>query len=383
MEFEIKFDYDLGEEERQAAFPVLHKDVFTKHEQVPALENEFAKYIGTKYAVVTNTGTSALHCCIAALGITREDEVITVANQHTAPSFTVMLEGAKPVYVDCEEDTFNIDPTEIEAAITPNTKAIIPCHSNGHPYDCDTINEIAEKHDLIVIEDAAQSLGALYKGKLVGNFASLSIFSLAHHKHIMGAGLGGVAVTNNEILAEKIRRWRTSRYRGGITTAIDPVDKALVYQGSAPGFCYYLSEVHAAISRVQLKKFIDSNGSLNPDRKRALAKLYNELLEDTPVIVPIEKEYAHHTYLRYVIRAPQRDKLFRYLTQEKRIECFLHYPIPLYRSKFWLDAYGPIDREFPNTETVTKEVLTLPSWPQLTSDQVTYVVECIKEFYQK
>lgn len=382
MKFKVFWDYDLTEEERQAVLQVLQGDVFVSPKQVPAFEQEFAEYIGTKYAVATNSGTSALHCCLVSLGVSQGDEVITAANQHTAPSYMIMLCGAKPVYVDCEIDTFNIDPTEIEAAITPKTKAIVPCHSGGHPYDCDPINDIAEKHGIPVVEDAAQSLGAKYKGKLVGNFASLAMFSGARHKHIMGAGAGGIAVTNDEELAEKLRIARTSRYYKP-PESDDTITEDLKKQGGAPGFSYYLSEVHAAIMRVQLKKFINPNGSLNLKHKRHNAEQYKELLADTPVTTPIEKDYAYHSYLRYMIKAPNRDKLYAFLMREKGIECFLHYPTPLPRSHFYLEAFGTPNRKFPNTEKIAKEVLTIPGWPGLSAEHRQYVVDSIKEFYAK
>jgi len=382
LKFKVFWDYDLTEEERQAVLQVLQGDVFVSRDQVSAFEKEFAKYIGTKFAVATNSGTSALHCCLVTMGVSQGDEVITVANQHTAPSYMIMLCGAKPVYVDCELDTFNIDATEIEAAITPKTKAIVPCHSGGHPYDCDPINEIAEKHSIPVIEDAAQSLGAKYKGKLVGNFAPLAMFSGARHKHIMGAGCGGIAVTNDEELAEKLRITRTSRYYKPPISE-DPIVDDLQKQGGAPGFTYYLSEVHAAIMRVQLKKFIDPNGSLNLKHKRANAEQYKELLADTPVTTPIEKDYAYHSFLRYIIKAPQRDNLYEFLMREKGIECFLHYPTPLNRSHFYLEAFGAPNRQFPNTEANSKEVITIPGWPGLSTEHRQYVVDSIKEFYSK
>ncbi len=382
MKFKLAWDYDVTEEERDAILQVVQGDVFVDREQVPAFEKEFAKYIGTKYAIATNSGTSALHCCLVTTGVTQGDEVITVANQHTAPSYMIMLCGAKPVYVDCEADTFNIDPTEIEAVITPKTKAIVPCHSGGHPYDIDPVNEIGEKHGIAVIEDAAQSLGAKYKGKLVGNFAPLAMFSGARHKHIMGAGAGGIAVTNDKELAERMRIARTSRYYQP-PISDDVIVDDLQKQGGAPGFTYYLSEVHAAIMRVQLKKFIDPNGSLNLKHKRANAQRYEELLADTPVTTPAEKDYAFHSFLRYIIKAPQRDKLYEFLMREKGIECFLHYPIPLHRSHFYLEAYGAPIRQFPNAEETSKVVLTIPGWPKLTEAQIQYVVDSIKEFYQK
>ncbi len=388
MSFEIKYNYDLGEEERQAVLKVLQDDAFVTREQCNALETEFAQFIGTKYAASTNSGTSALHSCLIALEVSQGDEIITVDNTHSSPAFAIMAAGAKPVLVDVDEETLNIDPTLVEAAITSKTKAIVPVHSAGHPYEVPLIHEIAEKHGIPVIEDAAQSLGAKYQGKNVGTFGPLAIFSMARHKHVMGAGQGGIVVTNDDELIEKVRKAATSRYGWlELPTTKEKMEKPAgldASEGEAVGFCYYLSEVHAAIIRVQLKKFFTPGGALHPTKKRQIAMQYNELLgEISQIQTPVEKDWAYHTYLRYIIRVPYRDELYKYLTKEKKIETFLHYVIPLHRSKFYIDAYGQIKKQFPITEKTSQVVLTLPSWPQLNVEQIEFVVDCVKEFYAK
>jgi len=387
LDYQIKYNYGLDDEERQTVLQVLTNDAFVTRDQCTALEEEFAEYIGTKYAAATNSGTSALHCCLEAFGVSQGDEVITVANTHSSPAFAIMSTGAKPVLVDIDEETLNIVPSLIEEAITAKTKAIVPVHSAGHPYDIDPIHEIADKHNLPIIEDAAQSLGSKYRGKNIGTFSPIAIFSFARHKHVMGAGQGGIAVTDDEELIEKFRRISTSRYGWLDIPSIKkqaPKSAGLdASQGEAVGFTYYLSEIHAAIIRIQLKKYTTPDGALHPSKKRKIAALYNELLAELSLIkTPIEKDYAYHTYLRYIIRAPKRDALYQFLTKEKGIECFLHYVIPLYKSKFYTDAYGQVKKPFPITEKTSKEVLTLPSWPQLTEDQIYYVVDSIKEFYR-
>lgn len=387
MEFKIKYDYGIGEEERQTVLQVLQDDIFTLREHRTALEKEFSERIGIKFVIGTNSGTSAVHCSLLALGIYQGDEVITVDNQHATPAFTIMACGAKPVFVDCEEETLNIDPALVEAAITPKTKAILPVHTAGHPYDGAAINEIAEKYDLPVIEDAAQSLGAKIRGKYVGNFGTVAIFSFARHKHVMGGGRGGIIATDDEDLAEKLRQWSSNRYGRTTTPTMEgtkvSVAKPLDYQAAGIGLSYYMSELHAAIARVQLKKFFDPHGSLNPIKKRQIANFYTEQLSELSFIkTPKEKEGMHHSFLRYIVRVPKRDELYQFLT-EKGIELFVHYPVPLHRSKFYVNQFGPqADSPFPITEKTCREVLTLPSWPQLTTEQLQFVVDGIKEFYQ-
>ena len=373
----VLYDYGLNEEERNAVLEVLQGDKFAGDKQKRMLEQEFCEYIGSKYSVALSSGTAGLHCSLLACGVTRGDEVITVANTHWSPPMSIINAGAKPVLVDIDEETLNIDPSKIEEKITPKTKAIIPVHSSGHPYDIDPIHEIAEKHNLVVIEDAAQSLGAKYKGKLIGNRGDVTVFSFARHKHVMAGGWGGIVLTNTEELAEKVRMF-ASQGRG--KKYYSEKSEKGVRKGIAEvsGFSYWLSEVHAAITRVQFRKFRE--GPLGVEKRRFNARIYNELLTELPFVkTPVEKAWARHSYLRYIVRVPNRDELYLFL-RRKQIDVSTHYYVPIYEDEYFIKQVGPCTETFPVTSKTAKEVLTLPSWSQLRPEQIEYVVDSIKDF---
>jgi perosamine synthetase len=357
---------------------VLRGDKFTGDEQKKKLEQEFCDYVGAKYAVCLSSGTAGIHCSLLALGVRNGDEIITVANTHSTPSMCTMNVGAKPVLVDINDETLNIDHRKIEAKITPKTKALIPVHSNGHPYDVDPVKEIAEKYGLRVIEDAAQSLGAKYRGKRVGTFGDVAVFSFARHKHVIAGGWGGIVVTDSEQIADSVRAFasqgRDERYElkneHGVPLGLS----------AQLGYSYWLSEVNAAIARVQFRKF--RAGPLSIERRRKNARAYDEMLEDVEsVSTPIEKEWAYHSYCRYVIRAKERDKLYSFLTK-RGIYVAVHYYTPIYREPYYVEQFGPPSENFPSTEKAAGEVLTLPSWPGLTEKQLAYVVDSVKKFYR-
>jgi dTDP-4-amino-4,6-dideoxygalactose transaminase len=378
MMMKVQYDYGLSDEERRVVQTVLQGDRLVGYEQKRKLEQEFSKYIGAKHAVSLSSGTAGLHCCLLALGVRGADEVITVANTHSTPPMCIMNTGAKPVLVDIDDETLNIDPRRIEETITPNTKALIPVHSNGHPYDVDPVREIAQKHGLPVIEDAAQSLGAKYKGERLGVFGDVGAYSFARHKHVIAGGWGGIVVTNNEEIADSVRIFASQ----GRDKHYDQKSEHGVPSGMSgrSGYSYWLSEINAAIARVQFKKF--RTGPLSVEKRRRNAKRYNELLEDVPSIqTPIEKKWAYHSYCRYVVRAKDRDRLYGYLTN-RGIYVAVHYYTPIYREPFYVAQFGSTTEGFPVTEKAAGEVLTLPSWPQLTEKQLLYVVNSIKKFYR-
>jgi len=373
----VLYDYGIDAEERRAVLAVLQGDKFSRNEQRTKLEKEFCDYVGTKYAIAVGSGTAALHCALMAVGVGRDDEVIIVPNTHSTPVMCIMNTGARPVFVDIDDEILNIDSSKIEEKITPKTKALLPVHSSGHPYDVDAVKEMAERHGLPVIEDAAQSLGAKYKGKRIGAFGNVGIFSFAEHKHVHGGGRGGVAVTNDEDIADVVRTYahqgRDKRYyeknEQGVHTHIS----------AKVGYSYRLSEVNAAIARVQFKKFREGPHSV--EKRRGIAKRYNEMLKDiSPIRTPVEKDWAYHSYCRYVVRAKDRDRLYSYL-DKRNIYLAIHYYTPIYREPYFLERYGPSNEIYPVTEQAAREVLTLPSWPTLTQTQQEYVVSKIKKFY--
>jgi perosamine synthetase len=374
----VLYDTGLGDAERQAVVAVLQGSKFGDYEQKMRLEKEFCSYIGAKYAIAVSSGTAGLHCCLLALGVKSGDEVLTAPNTHSSPPMCIMNVGAKPVFVDIDYDTLNINPSKIEAKITPKTKVLLPVHSNGHPYDVDPVNEIARKHGLAVIEDAAQSLGAKYKGRRLGTFGDVSIHSFARHKHVMAGGWGGIVLTNNEEIAYAVRTY-ANQGRGSKYNQMSD-DGAPIQQSEKSGYSYWLSEIHAAIARVQFKKF--QQGSLAVEKRRKIADRYNKLLHDIHSLQrPVEKEWAYHSYCRYVVRAKDRDRLYAHLTK-RQIYVGIHYYTPVYKEPYYTSQYGPSTEDFPVTEKSAREVLTLPSWATLTPRQQNYVVNCVKRFYQ-
>jgi dTDP-4-amino-4,6-dideoxygalactose transaminase len=379
----IAWDFSITRDVQEAVMRVLREDKFEGHEQEEALEKEFCNYFGRKYAIAVSSGTAGLHTALLACGVGEDDEVIAPPNTDWSILYSILYVHAKPVFCDVEDETMNLDPSKIEEKITPKTKAMLTVSTAGHPVDFDEVAEIARRHNLMIVNDGAQALGAKYKGKFCDALGDISVTSFNNRKHISAANLG-IITTDNEEFAEAARAYSHQGadllyYQGG-----DPIQKHIhpSYQSSERyGYRYGASELHCAIARIQLKKFID--GPLGPERRRKIAAYYTKLVnERLPNIrTPIEKDWAYHTYLRYVIRTRDRNKLFEYLTR-KKIRTFIHYPTPLHTFKIFTRRWGSCEGMFPVTENMANEVLTLPSWVTLTRTQVNYVVKSIVEFYK-
>jgi len=375
----VEYDFSITDAERRAVQSVLQGTRFEANEQKKELENEFCEYIGTKYAVAVGSGTAGIICGLLAVGVKPGDEVITAPNTHSTPPMSIMNLGAKPVFVDVDYDTLNIDPDKIEQKITAKTKAILPVHSNGHPYEVDAVHEIARKHGLPIVEDAAQSLGAKFKGKRLGTDSDVVIYSFARHKHVMAAGWGGIVLSNNEEIATTVRAYATQGR--GKSYSQKNAEGVPVQLAERAGYSFWLNEMAAAVARVQFKRF--RNGPLSAEHRRKIAARYNTLLKDIPSIkTPIEKEWAYHSFCRYVVRAERRDTLYSYLTNQN-VYVAIHYYTPIYRDIYYVDRFGEsLPQDYPLTEKTSKEVLTLPSWATLTHQQQDYVVNSIKKFYK-
>ena len=368
--YKVTFQFGYNEEEIEAVTEVLKDNRWVwSHEQTEMLTKEFCDYFGAKYAIPVNSGSMGLVCALAALGVGHGDEVITVANTFPAVPMYVLCLGAKPVLVDVDEETLCIDPELIEDKITQKTKALMPVHTAGHPFNIDPVREIAEKHGLPLIHDAAQSMGAKYKGKFLGGYPDITVFSFAVHKHVCVNG--GMVLTDNEELYEEIWKKRfEGRAHGKKSEIVDTW-----------GFSVRMLEVSAAIARVQFRKFRE--GPQRVELRRSIARLYNKLLADIPEIrTPVEKEWAYHSYCRYIVRAKRRNELFNYL-HRKGIEVFIHYKTPLHMQNYMIKLYGKQEGMYPITEKTSKEILTLPSWPYQTAQHIDYTIESIKEFYKK
>jgi dTDP-4-amino-4,6-dideoxygalactose transaminase len=282
-----------------------------------------------------------------------------------------------------EDDTMNLCPSEIEGKITSKTKAIMTVSTAGHCVDFDPVLETAEKHNLKVVNDSAQALGAKYKGRFGDALGDITVTSFGRFKYISSAARVAIVSTDDQQLAEEVHMY--SHQGEGIYDKQDPIQAYI--DPSYPdfhrlGYRYSPSEVHCAIARVQLRRFVA--GSLGPERRRRNAAYYNKELKDLlPALrTPVEREYAYHSYHRYIIRARDRDNLFRFL-RRKRIQAFIHYAVPLHFFRLFAERYGSCRGMFPITERVAKEVLTLPSWATLTPEQRNYVVRSIKQFYSR
>ena len=352
----------VDEEIKRVVIRVLESKRYVKGEEAKNFEKEFAKFCGVKYGVTTNSGTSALHVAMLAAGLTAGDEVIVPSHTFIATVSPLIHIGLKPVFAEIDEKTYTLNPDDIRKKITKNTKAIIPVHLYGHPADMDAIEEIAQEHDLIVIEDACQAHGAEYKGRKVGILGDIACFSFFPSKNMTVAGDGGMIITDNEEYAIKAAALRDQGRVAGKK-----------YEHEYVGFNYRMSEILAAIGRVQLKhlpKWIE--------KRRDIAKIYNELLENVDVILPVEEDWAKHVYHLYVIRHRKRDKLKQFL-EEKGIATGIHYPIPVHRQPA-IKNYIKENYELKITENIAKEVLSLPIYPQMEKEKIEYVVNCIKKF---
>jgi dTDP-4-amino-4,6-dideoxygalactose transaminase len=330
---------------------------------VAQFERDFARFCGARHAVGFNSGTSALHVAMLLLNIGPGDEVITTPFTFVATSWAISYVGARPVYVDIDDQTFTLNPMLVERAITPRTKAIMPVHLYGHPCNLDPLLEICHKHKLPLVEDAAQAHGAKYRGKVVGTFGALSGFSFYPGKNLGACGEGGALVTNNETHAA---RARSLREHGSVQR----------YYHEEVGFNYRMEGIQGAVLGVKLKHL--DQWTLG---RRRVARRYLELLADTPLQLPHESDYAESVYHLYVVRHPRRDDLKRHL-EAHNIGCALHYPMPLHLQKCYASlGYHPGD--FPVSEKAARECLSLPIYPELTDEQILRVSTVIRDFFKK
>lgn len=350
----------IRDEIDKAIARTLDQCTFCLGPDVAQFEKDFAAWCGAEHCVGLNSGTSALHLAMLLLGIGERDEVITTPFTFVATSWAISYVGARPVYVDIEPDTFNIDPAKIERAITNKTRAILPVHLYGHPFDVDAIHDIARKHGLPVIEDAAQAHGALYKGKKVGVFGEISCFSFYPGKNLGAYGEGGALVTNNADFAARARALRDH----GSTQR---------YYHDEIGFNYRMEGIQGAVLGVKLK-FLDAW----TEARRRVAHRYHESLSGSVVKLPREASYAASAYHLYVVRHPRRDDLKKQL-EANRVGCGLHYPVPLHLQKCYR-SLGYREGDFPAAERAARECLSLPIYPELTEAQQDRICGVIRDF---
>lgn len=366
MKNKINF-VDLGRQYRsikteidEAISRVVNKTNFILGDEVEEFEKEFAEFCQTKFCVGTASGTDALFLSLKALDLGPGDEVITVPNTFIATALAISLTGAKPVFVDIEKNTFNINPEFIERSITSRSKVILPVHLYGQPAAMDKILTIAKKYNLKVVEDACQAHGAEYQGKRVGSFGDLAAFSFYPSKNLGAYGDGGAITTNNSELAEKIKMLRN-------------YGQQVKHHHLVKGFNSRLDTLQTAILRAKLKYLEQWN-----EARRQNAKLYNQLLQGIDVAIPKEIENVKSVYHLYVIRTKRRDELAKFLS-EKNISTAIHYPTPIHLQPAYQDL-GYQSGDFPVSEAISKEIISLPMFPELTEEEIKYVVQSIKKF---
>lgn len=340
---------------------VIDHGQFILGSEVSTFEERFATLCDAKYAVGVNSGTDALILALRALGIGPGDEVLTPPNSFVASTSCITLVGAHPVFVDVGDD-YNIDPAALERHITPRTKAILPVHLTGRPADMDPIMEVARKHNLSVIEDCAQAVGATYKGRPVGSIGTVGCFSLHPLKTLNACGDGGVLVTSDPNLSHEFTNLRN--------IGLETRDNCVIWSGNSR-----LDTMQAAILLVKMD-YIEQW----TDSRRANAAKYRERLAGIPEIsTPQDKEYEQAVYHTFVVTAERRDELQKYLAG-KGVATAIHYPIPIHLQD--VSAYlncGP--GSFPNTEKQAQMVLSLPVYPELEPEQLEFVSDCIRSFY--
>ncbi len=356
----------MGDEEIKAVTDVLKSGTIAQGPKVKEFEQRFAEFIGIKNAVAVNSGTAALHCSLYAAGINKDDEVITVPLTFIATANVILMQGAKPVFVDVEDETFNIDPTKIEEKITKKTKAIIPIDIYGHPYDYDKVKTIADKYGLKIIEDACQAVGAEYKGKKCGTLGDISAFSFYATKNLT-TGEGGMITTNNDKFAELARRFR---HHG------QSEQKRYEYYGL--GYNYRMTDICAAIGIEQMKKI----QQINSTRINNAAYLSKSLKKINGITIPTIKKGCKHVFHLYTIKVEdnfklKRDELMEYLNK-KGIGCGIYYPVPLHLCAH-IRKFGYKENDFPVAERLIKQVISLPVHPYVTKEQLDYIIDAFGE----
>ena len=355
--------HSIKKEIDAAVLSTLESGHFILGPQVVKFEESVAAYLGVKHAIGLASGTDALVIALRALNIGDGDEVIIPAYTFFATAGTVMSVGAKPVIVDVDPQSYQIDVSKIEAAITPKTKAIIPVHLYGHPAEMNPILEIARKHGLKVIEDNAQGYGAEYLGRKTGAMGEVGCLSFFPTKNLGAYGDGGMVVTNDDTLAEQMRMLRAHGWKKK-------------YYSEMVGYNSRLDAMQAAILQAKFPHLDEWN-----EKRRELSKRYNDHLAPLGIVTPIEREWAKHVYHLYIIRSEKREELQAFL-KEKGIASEVYYPLPPHLS-IPCRKYGYKEGNFPHAEKAAKETLALPLYPELTLKQQDEVIAAIKEFASK
>ena len=358
---DLKIQYEaIKEEINKAVSDVIQSSHFILGPQGKALEEEIAAYHGVKRAVAVASGTDALHLALLAAGIKRGDEVITTPFTFIATAEAISYIGAVPVFVDIRPDTFNLDVSRIEAAITDRTRAVIPVHLYGQSADMDGLMQIAKKRGLKVIEDCAQSFGAEAGGRKTGAFGDLGCYSFFPSKNLGGYGDGGMVITDDPKLAERLESLRNhgSRVR---------------YYHDEVGFNSRLDEIQAAIIRIKFRHIDEFNR-----KRRENALLYNKHLSVDGIRTPAEQQGTRHVFHQYTIRVKDRDAVKKRLDEGQVTSSMIYYPVPLHLQAAY-KGLGMMPGSLPQAEQAAQEVLSLPMYPELTEAQIKQAAEAVRK----
>ncbi len=365
------FRPSFDEDEWRALREPLENGWVTIGPKVKEFEQRFAEYVGAHHAVALNSGTAAIHEALRGFDVSG-GEVITTSLTFVSTNHCILYENATPVFADIEEDTFNINPDEIERLITPRTKAIMVVHYGGHACDMDRILQVARPRGIRVIEDAAHACGTEYKGRKVGAISDAACFSF-HAVKNMTTGDGGMVTFDEDALDERLRHLRWMGLTGDTwarSSGAAGASYSWYYEAEEIGFKYYMNDIAAAIGLVQLSKLDRMNA-----RRRELTRYYNELFTGVDwVRRPVEHSYTHSSNHNYVVRVPNRDDLIVYL-RERGVSASVHY-VP----NHFYEMYRQFPADLPVTERVWKEMVTLPLFPDMTESQVEQVVGAVRDF---
>ncbi len=344
-----------------AAFEkVYEQTAFSGGPFVEEFEKAFAPFCGARYAAGCNNGTTALHLAFMALGIGAGDEVILPANTFIATAWGVSYTGATPVFVDCTSDTWEIDASRIEAAITPRTKAVAGVHLYGQPFDIDAVQAICRKHGLFLVEDSAQAQGARYKGKPIGGFGDLACFSFYPGKNLGACGEAGGVTTNNEAYHKHILSLRN---HGSVTR----------YYHDEIGYNMRMGGLEAASLSIKLKYLPDWNA-----RRQQIAKKYQHRISNPKLTLQHQPEGHESVFHLFVVTTPDRDGLMKYLN-DNNIFPGLHYPVPCHLQKAYAHL-GYKQGDFPHSEYLASHCLSLPMYAELTDEEVDHVIETLNKY---
>lgn len=350
----------IQEQAEKDVLEILRTGAYILGKHNKAFETELANYTGAKYALPVKSGTDALYIALRAAGIQAGDEVITSPFTFIATAEAICYLGATPVFVDIEPESYCLDVKQIEKKITPKTKAILPVHLFGHTVDVEAIQSIAKKHNLVLIGDACQSIGAEYNGQPIGGIFDIECFSFYPTKNLGGCGEGGAVTTNDPKLYDTMKILRAHGMRE-------------VYKHEMIGYNMRLDEIQCAILRLKLQKLAGWT-----KQRQAIAGKYNSAFASLPgVKTPITKSYSNHIYHQYTLLSESREKMTNYL-KENGIGTAVHYPIPLHLQeafKYLGEGVG----SYPVAERIAKQIFSIPVYPELSEDEVTYVIQKVME----